>query len=121
MMRRRGPTGFFRTCTIVIGCGVLTGLAVQSQSGPFAKLTSAEAKSVSAPASELSAGSLYPAPSQPTPIVQTIVVQDPPTPAAAPSEAWPEPESTSGTGGSGQQDQSGSDHEDQGGSQNPDD
>lgn len=120
MVKRRNPRGFFRSVVIVAAAGVATALAVQSHAGPFAKLTGAQEKlPQAAQKNPLDAASLYPAPPVPTPIVQTIVIQDPPPPPpvyhAAPASSGPkEQEGGSGqfTGSQEQEDQGGSDTSD---------
>jgi hypothetical protein len=75
--------------------GVITGVAAAGHVGPFAALGAATQHTVASqlPSVPLRADSLYPSPTQPPAVNETIVVTDPARPAAPRSSATPYPSS----------------------------
>jgi hypothetical protein len=102
MMRYR--SGRRRAAALVMATGLAAGLAAANGVGPFSMLHHAASPRLVARVEHhepLIASDLYPAPTMPTPIVQTVVVQDPPPPPPAPARAAsgsaaPRPEPTPG-------------------------
>ena len=81
-----------RAAFLVMASGVLAGVAASTGAGPFSGLRNTGHHAMAAQVghySPLTASDLYPSPSAPTPVVQTIVVQDPPLPAPVPEETEP--------------------------------
>jgi hypothetical protein len=94
-LRPRHRPRLFTTATLVALCGAITGLAAAGGVGPFASLGVTTQHTVAAqlPGAPLRADSLYPAPTQPAPTHELILVTDPPARySTAASTPWPETE-----------------------------